>query len=111
MRRPAGRGPLPSAGRALAERGPTVVVKDGTAGALAIVPDGSITTAPATPVTAIYTTGAGDTFDAAFVDSWLRHLPPDEGLRRAVRAGTFAVSTVGGATGQLSIDQLTAPEG
>ena len=60
-----------------------------------------------TPVDAVDTTGAGDTFDAAYLDSFLRGLDPQECLRRACLAGALSTSAVGGTAGQPTIDQLS----
>jgi sugar/nucleoside kinase (ribokinase family) len=94
----------------LAARGPLVVVKDGPAGALACLPDGTRTRVDAQARQAVDTTGAGDTFDAAFLDGWLAGRPLRECLARAVRAGTAAVGAVGGTAGQPSTRDLLTPE-
>jgi ribokinase len=95
-----------TAGAALASRGPVVVMKDGRRGAMLVHPDGSILRNEGTPLDAVDTTGAGDTFDAAYLDSLLRDLPPSECLRRAVLAGALSTSAIGGAAGQPTLDQL-----
>ncbi|MFL6098855.1 MAG: carbohydrate kinase family protein [Actinomycetales bacterium] len=99
-----------AAARSLAGTGALVVVKDGAAGAFAATPGGELVVEPASVVTAIDTTGAGDTFDAAFLDSWLdeRRLP--ECLSRAVRAGALAVQAVGGVAGQPLASDLNETE-
>lgn len=95
-----------AAAKALASRGPVVVVKDGRRGALQVEPDGSILRDEGTPVDAVDTTGAGDTFDAAYIDSLLLGVPAAECLRRAVLAGALSTLAVGGVAGQPSSDQL-----
>lgn len=93
----------------LAASGPLVVVKDGTSGATAVRASGESVTVPAVPRVTVDTTGAGDTFDAAFLDSWLSELPLVECLNRAVLAGALAVSALGGTAGQpTSEDLITA---
>jgi ribokinase len=99
-----------AAARILAERGPLVVVKDGPAGALACDPDGTLTTVTAQPCEPVDTTGAGDTFDAAFLDGWLDDLPLRDCMDRAVRAGTAAVGAVGGTAGQPTAQDVLTPD-
>jgi sugar/nucleoside kinase (ribokinase family) len=95
----AGETSVDKAARSLAGRGPLVVVKDGAAGAFACRPDGTVTAVDAEPAEPVDTTGAGDTFDAAFLDGWLAGRPLHDCLTEAVRAGTAAVGAVGGTTG------------
>jgi ribokinase len=95
----------------LAARGPVVVVKDGAHGAFAVTPAGDLVDALAEPRSSVDTTGAGDTFGAAFVDAWLDGSELSRCLRRAVLAGAFAVSALGGTTGQPTSDDLTDREG
>jgi ribokinase len=97
-----------AAATALASRGPVVIVKDGRQGALQVQSDGSILREEGTPLDAVDTTGAGDTFDAAYLDSLLRGLPPSECLRRAVLAGALSTAAIGGTAGQPTLDQLLA---
>jgi sugar/nucleoside kinase (ribokinase family) len=100
-----------SAARVLAARGPLVVVKDGGDGAFAVTPDGAVTAVRARAREPVDTTGAGDTFNAAFLDGWLDDRPLGDCLDRAVRAGTAAVGVVGGTAGQPSTQDLLTPEG
>ena len=97
------------AARELARRGPLVVVKDGRAGAFAVTPDGSVESAAGLDAPVVDSTGAGDTFDAAFLDAWLGGAPLAECLAVAVRAGAWCVGAVGGTAGQPTRDQLHAP--
>jgi sugar/nucleoside kinase (ribokinase family) len=99
---------LESAARRLAQAGPTVVVKDGPEGAVRVDPDGSVLHEAGRSVVPVDTTGAGDTFDAAYVDSFLRDLDPVECLRRACTAGALSTSAVGGTAAQPHLDQLTS---
>jgi len=105
----AGEASVESAARALAERGPLVVVKDGSAGAMAVHPDGTLTAVRADAREPVDTTGAGDTFNAAFLDGWVDGRPLGHCLARAVRAGTAAVGAVGGTAGQPSTRDLCTP--
>ncbi|MFZ2012954.1 MAG: carbohydrate kinase family protein [Nocardioides sp.] len=95
-----------AAAAALAARGPLTVVKDGAAGAFAVARDGTVTEVAGRPVLAVDTTGAGDTFDAAFLDAWLDAVPLADALTRAVAAGARSVGFVGGTAGQPDRDQL-----
>jgi len=95
------------AAAALAARGPLTVVKDGATGAFAVSPDGTVTAVAGRAVRAVDTTGAGDTFDAAFLDAWLDAVPLTDALARAVTAGARSVAFVGGTAGQPTRDQLT----
>ncbi len=102
-----GRDPDPHrAAAALAARGPLVVVKGGGVGAFAVTPDGDVVEAAATSGPTVDTTGAGDTFDAAFLDAWLDDAPLPTALRRAVVAGTLSVGATGGTAGQPTRDQI-----
>ena len=95
------------AAAALAAHGPLTVVKDGAAGAFAVSRDGAVTQVAGRGVRAVDTTGAGDTFDAAFLDAWLDQVPLADALTRAVTAGARSVGHVGGTAGQPTRDQLT----
>ena len=85
-----------------------MVVKDGAEGALRVDPDGSVLVEAGRAVVPVDTTGAGDTFDAAYVDSFLRDLDPEECLRRACVAGALSTSAVGGTSAQPTLDQLSS---
>ncbi|WP_426562457.1 carbohydrate kinase family protein [Angustibacter sp. McL0619] len=84
----------------LASRGPLVVVKDGADGAFATTLDGDVVHVRGARRQPVDTAGAGDTFDAAFLDGWLDGLGLQECLQRATTAGAFAVAALGGTAGQ-----------
>ena len=98
-----------AAAAALAAGGPVVVVKDGADGAVSVDRSGHVRREAATAVVTLDATGAGDTFDAAYLDSFLRGLDPQECLRRACLAGAISTSALGGTGGQPTIDQLSSP--
>jgi sugar/nucleoside kinase (ribokinase family) len=96
----------------LAERGPLVVVKNGALGGFAVTPSGERLEVPGEPVAAVDATGAGDSFDAAFLDGWLDDLALAECVRRAVLAGGLSVRALGGTAGQAGrADLMTAGKG
>ena len=95
------------AAAALAARGPLTVVKDGADGAFAVCREGVVSEVAGRVVRVVDTTGAGDTFDAAFLDAWLDGVPVPDALARAVAAGARSVGSVGGTAGQSTREQLT----
>lgn len=82
-----------------------VVVKLGAAGARVHTPAG-IHHAPALPVTAVDTVGAGDAFTAGYLSGWLDRLGVADRLGRAVTLGAFAVSGRGDWEGLPRRDEL-----
>jgi sugar/nucleoside kinase (ribokinase family) len=99
---------------ALAHHGPRVTVKAGRHGALSVAigdpaTDAEIVHVAAHAVQVLDTTGAGDTFDAAFIDTWLDDRSVRQCLHRAVAAGASAVSAIGGTAGQPRREDLDLP--
>lgn len=90
----------------LAAQGPLVVVKDGSVGAFAATSAGEVVEVAATSRQPVDTTGAGDTFDAAFLDAWMDDAPLSTALHRAVAAGSLSVGATGGTAGQPTRDQI-----
>lgn len=86
--------------------GPLVVVKCGPDGALLASAEGVMGRVGAYPVTAVDTTGAGDTFDAAFLASWLDGSSPIDALRAGAVAGALATTALGGTDGQPTMAVL-----
>ncbi len=87
--------PSITAARQLLALGPhTVVVTLGAQGALAVTRDEEVIQ-PGFATEAVDTTGAGDTFNAAFMSATLRGLPLAERLRFACAAGALAVTGMG----------------
>jgi|SRR5215813_1112693 len=76
-----------------------VVIKLGPRGAVAIR-DNRICSAPGFRVTAVDTTGAGDSFDAGFMSAYLRGAPLADCLRCGNACGALSTSQAGGTAGQ-----------
>ncbi|MBV9847434.1 MAG: hypothetical protein JOZ47_20535, partial [Kutzneria sp.] len=85
--------------------GPVVAIKAGSAGALAVGPDGT-EAVPGMRTEVADTTGAGDSFDAGFLTAWLRGLPLRECLRWGVVAGSLSTRAAGGTAAQVNLAEL-----
>ena len=96
-----------SGARKLAEKAGMAVIKLGKNGSLA-VRDGTLYTAPAYPVKAVDTTGAGDSFNAGFVCGFLRGLPMEDCLKYGNGCGALSVTKLGGNTGFPMLNELEA---
>ena len=77
--------------------GRVTVVKDGDRGAWGADASG-VRHVPPVPVAAIDATGAGDVFDAGFLDAWWAGAPLADALHRGAWCGARATSAYGGAT-------------
>lgn len=82
-----------------------VVVKRGSAGAVAASRDTYVAVEPP-PTTNVDTTGAGDAFDAGFIDGFLRGGGAQDWLRRACVCGALSVTQLGGVAGATSEDKI-----
>jgi ribokinase/sulfofructose kinase len=90
-----GAAPSPEAAARLLDAGPhTVVVTLGAGGALAVTREEAVVQT-GIAVRAVDTTGAGDTFNAAFVSATLAGLPMADRLRFANGAGALSVTGMG----------------
>ena len=98
----------PGNGGGRSETGLMVVVKCGADGAFAATADGVVARAGAYPVTALDTTGAGDSFDAAYLAAWLAGAAPNEALRAGAVAGALSTTALGGVDGQPTRSALDA---
>ena len=78
--------------------GSGAVLKLGPRGA-AMLNNGSVLATVAPSTTVIDTTGAGDAFDAGFLDAFLDGSNPAEWLRRGVRCGTLSTRAAGALAG------------
>jgi sugar/nucleoside kinase (ribokinase family) len=82
----------------LGQYAPLVVVKDGENGASAIA-GGETLHRPALPVEVVDTVGAGDAFNAGFLDRWLDGAALAECLDAGARTACVALARQGGARG------------
>lgn len=89
----------PAAAKELARKVTLAVVKTGPKGAVAAT-QSAAWRADAFPVEPVDTTGAGDTFDAAFIDGWLEGHRVHEVLAYACAAGALSTKMPGGYEGQ-----------
>ncbi len=86
---------LAAAAEALGRLARIVVIKRGPRGAL-IFSGGQSFTVPAPKVHAVESTGAGDAFNAGFLERFLRGASLEECAQAAVQAGARAVTRAGG---------------
>jgi 2-dehydro-3-deoxygluconokinase len=92
--------------RALAGWGPReVVVKQGSAGAGALDPDGGWHEVAPAPANEVDPVGAGDAFDAAYLWVRLRGGSVPDGLAEGARCGAAVAATVGDAAGVSPVAQ------
>jgi len=103
-----GRTELDEAARAALGLGCRVALKNGAdGGAYWEAPD-VVRRIAAPAVTAVDTTGAGDSFDAGFISGMVDGRPGEECLARAVLCGSLSTRAVGGTAGQPTRDELVA---
>jgi sugar/nucleoside kinase (ribokinase family) len=81
------------------------VIKRGSRGALAIQ-DGVTAADAGFKVTAVDTTGAGDSFDAGFVSAYVREAPLSECLKIGNACGALSATRSGGTAGQPTEAEL-----
>jgi sugar/nucleoside kinase (ribokinase family) len=89
----------------LAQKVPTVVVKMGASGALAIR-DGHRITAPALPVAVVDPIGAGDSFDAGFLHQFLQGADLATCLAYGNLCGAFSTTASGGTEAFRDADHM-----
>jgi ribokinase len=109
-RRLSGEEDVEAAARALAARGPLVVVKLGPEGALS-VGGGELTRVVAPAVEAVDATGAGDSFDAGFLAARLAGEELADALALACACGALSTRAAGGTAGQPTLDEARALRG
>ena len=91
--------------RALHTDRTTVVAKIGAAGAIALEGDRVVRVVPPS-MAGIDTTGAGDSFNAGFLDAWLDGQPLRSCMRAGVACGSLSTRALGGTTAQPTSDEL-----
>ena len=87
------------------ELGIRAAVKLGAAGSATLV-DGRYVQVPSIAVETIDTTGAGDCFNAGFLDAWLRDEPLDACLRAGNICGALSTRMTGGMNGLPTQEEL-----
>ena len=95
---------------ALAALGGIVVAKAGSDGAVAARGD-QLVRAPAPAVDTVDATGAGDSFDAGFLCSWLAGDPLERGLAIANACGALSTRALGGVDAQPTLEEALALAG
>ena len=97
---------LDDAARRVVSLGCTVALKNGASGGI-LWTDTETMTEPASPVDAVDTTGAGDSFDAGFISAMVEGLPSRDCLQRAVLCGSLSTRSFGGTAAQATRTDLT----
>ena len=107
----AGPGDPEAGARRLLDRGRpgrAIVVTLGAAGALVVPSGGPAVVVPAPAVTAVDTTGAGDTFNGALAAGLVAGLALPDAVRRAVAAAAFSTTRHGARGGMPTAAELEA---
>jgi sugar/nucleoside kinase (ribokinase family) len=91
--------------KALGMKVKCAVIKRGPRGAMAIH-EGTIVTGSGFKVTAIDSTGAGDSFDAGFISAYLNEQPLAECVRIGNACGALSAMRLGGTAGQPTQAEL-----
>ncbi len=91
--------------RALARSAALVVAKLGPDGAIAAHGE-TVLQSAGIPTDPVDTTGAGDSFDAGFLASWLGGDPLQRSLAVANACGSLSTRAIGGVDGQPTIDEI-----
>jgi sugar/nucleoside kinase (ribokinase family) len=89
----------------LGQKVPCAVIKRGAQGAIAIA-NGATANHPSFSISAVDTTGAGDSFDAGFLSAYLRAAPLAECLQIGNAVGALSATRVGGTAGQPTEPEL-----
>lgn len=83
------------------------IAKLGSGGAMTLEGEEAVHL-PAFPIEVVDTTGAGDSFDAGYLDAFLRGAPPLECLRRAAACGALSTRGPGGTATQAGREEVDA---
>jgi sugar/nucleoside kinase (ribokinase family) len=83
------------------------VAKLGAHGAVALM-EGRLVAQPPFSVQPVDTTGAGDSFNAGFLHAWLQGQSLQRALMLAAACGAVSTLSVGGATGQATLEEAEA---
>jgi sugar/nucleoside kinase (ribokinase family) len=83
------------------------VAKLGSEGAMTYS-NGSAVAHPAYRVQPVDTTGAGDSFNAGFLHSWLQREPLERALALGAACGALSTLSPGGSAGQPTLEQAEA---
>jgi sugar/nucleoside kinase (ribokinase family) len=103
----AGVGDVEAAARSLARSAGVVVAKLGAEGAIAAQGE-ALARIPGLPVEPVDTTGAGDSFDAGFLASWLAGDPLERALAFGNACGSQSTRAVGGVDAQPTMEEAAA---
>lgn len=108
-----GESDLDAAARVVLALGCRVALKLGGDGGVLWEASDVVLRVPTPDVTAVDTTGAGDSFDAGFISAMVERLPGEECLARAVLCGSLSTRSVGGTAAQPSRAEVEdlAPSG
>jgi len=90
---------------ALARSAGLVVAKLGPDGAIA-ARNATVVRAGGAPANPVDTTGAGDSFDAGFLASWLEREPLERSLAVGNTCGALSTRALGGVDGQPTMDEV-----
>jgi sugar/nucleoside kinase (ribokinase family) len=101
----AGRRSVEDAMTVLTSRGPSIVVKRGSEGAVGLVDGASIRVEAPAFAEFVDAVGAGDSFNAGYLTGILTGSDPATALRLAVAAGTLSTRRAGGTRGQATREE------
>ena len=87
------------------DNGHTLVVGKLGADGAAVIQQGKMIRVPAFKIKVVDTTGAGDSFNAGFLDAWLRREPLEDCLRLGAACGALSTLGLGGTATQPSLKQ------